>query len=296
MKDYYSILQVDPRAEQEVIEAAYRRLMRKYHPDVLSSEERDSEEILRKVQELNAAYEVLGDSQRRQEYDRLRSVSHQRTSSPEPAAESTPIQQRVELENRTYLVRCTTTRRTFKMLLGRRKGWSGPFVVMGFEPVDSQSIESEKGNAPGLWSKFLAALSGKRNTTRSLASDMLPTPEETIQNLLDGANTLNMGDIEWAGHKCPDCAGEIVNPNGTIGTWSRCGTCHRLKCAGNSKKRLDGYYSTCPWCGATNETTRSVATGSKEQAILRGKYHETGKQDLPNLANPKQRPLDSKKK
>jgi DnaJ-class molecular chaperone len=33
-KDYYKILQVDPSAEQEVIEAAYRRLARMYHPDI----------------------------------------------------------------------------------------------------------------------------------------------------------------------------------------------------------------------------------------------------------------------
>lgn len=36
---YYTILQVDPLAEQEVIEAAYRRLSRKYHPDVNSAPE-----------------------------------------------------------------------------------------------------------------------------------------------------------------------------------------------------------------------------------------------------------------
>jgi curved DNA-binding protein len=64
MKDYYDILQVTPNAEQEVIEAAYRRLARKYHPDV----NRDPATAAR-MRELNEAYEVLGDPRRRAEYD-----------------------------------------------------------------------------------------------------------------------------------------------------------------------------------------------------------------------------------
>ncbi len=68
-KDYYAILQVDPRAEPEVIEAAYRRLSRKYHPDV--SGEADAG---RRMRELNEAYETLSDSARRRAYDRRRSV------------------------------------------------------------------------------------------------------------------------------------------------------------------------------------------------------------------------------
>lgn len=68
-KDYYAILQVDPRAEPEVIEAAYRRLSRKYHPDV--SGRRDAGERMR---ELNEAYDVLSDPSRRATYDLRRSV------------------------------------------------------------------------------------------------------------------------------------------------------------------------------------------------------------------------------
>ena len=62
MKDYYDILQVSPNAEQEVIEAAYRRLARKYHPDV----NRDPNAADR-MRELNEAYEVLGGASRRAE-------------------------------------------------------------------------------------------------------------------------------------------------------------------------------------------------------------------------------------
>jgi DnaJ-class molecular chaperone len=291
IKPYYKILQVDPQAEQEVIDAAYRRLMLKYHPDVLSPEERNSEEVLKRVQDLNEAYEVLGDWQKRQAYDLdYLNYDRQARAFKIPSNETSPLS--VELESRIYLVKCSKTKRTFKMFLGRRKGWGGPFVVMGFEALESQPEEEQKKNGKRLSSVLKEVFLGKHSSPQTPIKEMLPTPDEINQNLFDTANTLSMGEIEWAGHKCPDCAGESINPNGTIGTWSRCGTCHRLKCAGNAKKRIDGYYSTCHWCGATNKTTRSVSTGSKEQAILRGKYSETSKQDLPKLSDQDSRLLN----
>ncbi|HEU5367291.1 MAG TPA: J domain-containing protein [Ktedonobacterales bacterium] len=65
--DYYKILQVDPLAEEEVIEAAYRRLARKYHPDVYAGP--DASERMR---ELNLAYSVIGNAARRLAYDSAR--------------------------------------------------------------------------------------------------------------------------------------------------------------------------------------------------------------------------------
>jgi hypothetical protein len=64
----YRVLQVHPSAEPEVIEAAYRRLARKYHPDVNP----DPGAAVR-MRELSAAYDVLRDPARRAEYDRRRS-------------------------------------------------------------------------------------------------------------------------------------------------------------------------------------------------------------------------------
>jgi curved DNA-binding protein CbpA len=78
-KDYYAILQVHPRAEPEVIEAAYRRLTRKYHPDV--SGQADAGQRMR---ELNEAFEVLGDPARRDAYDRHRSFEGRPASAPVP--------------------------------------------------------------------------------------------------------------------------------------------------------------------------------------------------------------------
>src|SRR3990167_3890757 len=65
-KDYYSILGVDIKASQDDIKHAYRRLARKYHPDV--SKEANAEEQFKNVQE---AYEVLKDPEKRTAYDQL---------------------------------------------------------------------------------------------------------------------------------------------------------------------------------------------------------------------------------
>lgn len=65
-KDYYKILGVERGAEQDAIKRSYRKLARKYHPDV--SKEPDAEA---KFKELNEAYEVLKDPEKRAAYDQL---------------------------------------------------------------------------------------------------------------------------------------------------------------------------------------------------------------------------------
>ncbi len=65
-KDYYKILGVERDASEADIKKAYRRLARKYHPDV--SKEQDAEQRFKEVGE---AYEVLKDSEKRSAYDQL---------------------------------------------------------------------------------------------------------------------------------------------------------------------------------------------------------------------------------
>jgi len=66
-KDYYRILGISKNAEGKEIKQAYRRLARKYHPD-LNPGDKSAEA---KFKEINEAYEVLSDSDKRQKYDRF---------------------------------------------------------------------------------------------------------------------------------------------------------------------------------------------------------------------------------
>ena len=65
-RDYYEILGVARSADKEEIKQAYRRLARKYHPDV--NKETGAEE---RFKEINRAYEVLSEPEVRSRYDRF---------------------------------------------------------------------------------------------------------------------------------------------------------------------------------------------------------------------------------
>ncbi len=70
-KDYYSILGVEPSAGEAELKTAYRRMARKYHPDV--SKEPGAEEQFKAV---NEAYEALRDPAKRQAYDQLKAQGY----------------------------------------------------------------------------------------------------------------------------------------------------------------------------------------------------------------------------
>lgn len=66
-RDYYKVLGVDRKASEAEIKSAYRKLARKFHPDVNPN----NKEAEVKFKELNEAYQVIGDPEKRKKYDEL---------------------------------------------------------------------------------------------------------------------------------------------------------------------------------------------------------------------------------
>jgi curved DNA-binding protein CbpA len=82
--DAYKVLQVDPEAEDEVIQAAYRRLARKYHPDLAAGPE-----AALRMAAINAAWELIGEPAERADYDRARTGSS--STSARPSGKQAPM-------------------------------------------------------------------------------------------------------------------------------------------------------------------------------------------------------------
>lgn len=69
VKDYYDLLGVSKNASEADIKKAYRKLAREHHPDMVKDSDKDAAE--KKFKEINEAYQVLSDSQKRKQYDQF---------------------------------------------------------------------------------------------------------------------------------------------------------------------------------------------------------------------------------
>ena len=71
MKDYYQVLGVSQTASEEEIKRAFKTLAKKHHPDANANDRKNSEE---KFKEISEAYETIGSSDKRREYDQQREI------------------------------------------------------------------------------------------------------------------------------------------------------------------------------------------------------------------------------
>lgn len=80
-KDLYEILDITPDADEGQIKSAYRKMARKYHPDVNNN----TRESIQKFKEITQAYEILLDASKRREYDILRGYTKRKADRTETA-------------------------------------------------------------------------------------------------------------------------------------------------------------------------------------------------------------------
>ena len=66
-QNYYDILEINKNASPEIIEKAYKTLVKKYHPDLQKDSNKNKYE--EKIKKINEAYDILSDSEKRKNYD-----------------------------------------------------------------------------------------------------------------------------------------------------------------------------------------------------------------------------------
>ncbi len=195
-KDYYRILGVERNADGKAIKSAYRRLARKYHPDVAKG--KDGAE---RFKEINEAYEVLSDPDKRRRYDSLGPDWQRYTQRPGSAG--APGGFRVEYGDLGDLGDFSEFFRTIFGDLGVRMGRgqrSGPRAGPGFEVEDLLGGRGATGRA-----------------RRGPGHDVQANVEITLEEAYHGARkSLTMALDE----PCPTCQGA-----GHV-SGQPCATCH----------------------------------------------------------------------
>ena len=193
-KDYYKVLGVTRGASAEEIKKAFRKLARKYHPDVNPGDKKAEE----KFKEINEAYEVLSDADKRKKYDTL-GPNWQEQFGPSFSGSG---------------------RRTYQ--------YSGSNGAAGRSPFDADPTGSG-------FSDFFEALFGRANAgagagtpgSRTTRTDMRKRTGDNIEQPVDvtlqeayigGSRTFNIqstevcptcqGTGEVSGRPCTNCAGQ----------------------------------------------------------------------------------------
>jgi DnaJ-class molecular chaperone len=184
-KDYYQVLGVPKNAPEKDVKSAYRRLARKWHPDANPTNQKQAEERFKEIQE---AYEVLGDPEKRRKYDMLGTDWQQAARQAE--------------QQRRYR---SAQNDTFNFNFGDMGGASsgGPSGFSDF------------------FDMFFSGI-GRRNTAQSAGfaqrgQDLETTIELTLRDVYDGGKksvSLQVEDV------CPRCRGTGTDRGGL------CTQCH----------------------------------------------------------------------
>ncbi|GCE26209.1 chaperone protein DnaJ [Dictyobacter alpinus] len=189
-KDYYKILGVARGASSDDIKKAFRKLARKYHPDVNPGDKKAEE----KFKEINEAYEVLSDAEKRKRYDTL-GPNWQEQFGPNPAG------------RRTYSYG-GGARSPFDFDAGGASGFSD-----FFEALFGRSNGSAGARTAGMGG-------GMRDDLRRRAGDSIEQPVEVSMQeaYMGGSRTFNIqsteicatcrGTGEVNNKTCPTCSGQ----------------------------------------------------------------------------------------
>lgn len=191
-RDYYEVLGVTRNATDDEIKKAYRKLARKYHPDVNPNDKAGEE----KFKEINEAYEVLSDPEKRKRYDQL-------GANYKAGADFTPP-----------------------------PGWSGRENVQFDQGDYADVFAGMGGRSPGGFSDFFEAFFGGRRSARSGPGFAMrgQNIEAEIELPLEDAHRGATRSITLqAAVPCPTCRGSGAQNSGPCPTCRGAGTIAKPK-------------------------------------------------------------------
>jgi curved DNA-binding protein len=137
-KDYYQILGVSRTAKSEEIQKAFRKLARQYHPDVAKGKDKAVAE--EKFKEINEAYEVLGDEEKRKRYDSLGADWKQGSEFQPPPEWGRQASGRATSGGFEYQFGGTGFSDFFEQIFGSARGGRSPFT----EAMESEESEEDR--------------------------------------------------------------------------------------------------------------------------------------------------------
>ncbi len=214
-EDYYSILGISRGAKDGEIKKAYRRLARKYHPDV-NPGDRSAEERFKRIQE---AYDVLGDSKKRSLYDQYGFYSDNLKDRPNDAGNPFAGRPGQDFDFAEF------TR-------GGQGGFRDIFAEVFGRGSGGREVEPEKGEdlEHHLNISFLEALQG-------LSTRLTLTRSEACSSCSGAGYDRGKGQ-----HTCPTCrgTGEEVRSRGIMNLTLGCRTCGGKGTVGNRCHACNG--------------------------------------------------------
>lgn len=187
-KDYYQVLGVPEDADQDTIKKTYRRLARRYHPDK-NPGDKEAEE---RFKEISAAYQVLSDPEKRQQYDQMRQMA----------------------------------------TAGAGAGGFGGFGGFrggpgaGWQTIEVDDLESIFGGGGGGFGDLFSSIFGARGRARQRAPEPQKGPDRHVEVAVSFELAARGGEIVVTvplEEECPRCHGTGGEPGSRIQPCPQCG-------------------------------------------------------------------------
>ncbi len=280
-KDYYAVLGVAPGASEKELSRAYKKLAKQHHPDANAG----NPEAEERFKEVNAAYDVLGDTEKRKEYDEVRRMV---ASGVGPGGFGS---RRRQLRTRAACSSISKTSGGLGDLLGNLFGGrGGRGRRSAHTPQRGQDLETE------LHLSFDDAVHGVTSTVRFRADAVCSTchgtgaapgtlPETCPQCHGSGSIAVDQGPFSFSqvcptcGGRgqvvptpCPTCRGRGVEVRAPRGEGTRAGRCQRRSADPGQGPRRRGRQRRSggrPLCRRAASRRTSCSAGAAEDLTLR---------------------------